>query len=74
MYALLGVLSCSSPFLKAQRVVDKTLEITVQVVDGQNGKPVANQHVLVFTGSSSDAVKTSAQHTGVTTDKNGSER
>ena len=39
--------------------------ITVQVLDGRNGKPLADQHVLVFTGLSSDAVKTHAQHTAL---------
>jgi hypothetical protein len=57
--------------MKAQRITDKTLDITVQVLDGRNGKPLEDQHVLVFTGLSADAVKTHAQHTGVTTDKDG---
>ena len=47
------------------------MNITVQVLDGRNGKPLADQHVLVFTGLSADAVKTHAQHTGVTTGKDG---
>ena len=70
IYALAGALFFS-PFMTAQRITDKTLDITVQVLDGRNGKPLADQHVLVFTGLSSDAVKTHAQHTGVTTDKEG---
>ena len=57
--------------MKAQRITDKTLEIKVQVLDGRNIKAFADQHVLVFTGLSSDAVKTHAQHTGVMTDKEG---
>jgi protocatechuate 3,4-dioxygenase beta subunit len=68
IYALVAVLLCST-MMKAQ--TDKTLDITVQVLDGRNGKPVADQHVLVFTGLSAAAVKTHAQHTGVTTDKDG---
>ena len=51
--------------------VAQSINITVQVLDGRNGKPLADQHVLVFTGLSSDAVKTHAQHTGVTTAKDG---
>jgi hypothetical protein len=43
----------------------------VQVLDGRNGKTLANQHVLVFTGLSANAVKTYAQHAWVTTDKDG---
>ena len=61
-----------SATLKAQNAaMAKTLDIVVQVLDGRNGKPLADQHVLVFTGISSDAVKTHAQHTGLTTDKDG---
>jgi hypothetical protein len=68
IYALVAVLLCST-MMKAQ--TDKTLDITMQVLDGRNGKPLADQHVLVFTGLSADAVKTHAQHTGVTTGKDG---
>jgi hypothetical protein len=57
--------------LSTSAAVAQTMNITVQVLDGRNAKPLADQHVLVFTGLSSDAVKTHAQHTGVTTDKNG---
>src|SRR5271170_3604537 len=49
----------------------KATEIVVQVVDGRNGKPMAHQHLLVFTGVSSDAVKSHAAHIGLTTDKDG---
>lgn len=47
IYALVAALLCST-MMKAQ--TDKTLAITVQVLDGRNGKPLADQHVLVFTG------------------------
>ncbi len=63
---LAGVLLLGTSAAVAQR-----LDITVQVFDGRNGKPMADQHVLVFTGLSADAVKTHAQHTGVTTGKDG---
>jgi hypothetical protein len=49
----------------------KTINISVLVFDGRNGKPLGGQHVLVFTGQTSDSVKTHAQHADVTTDKNG---
>lgn len=69
--SLVGVFLFSAT-LKAQNGgMAKTLDIVVQVLDGRNGKPLADQHVLVFTGMSSDAVKTQAQHTGLTTDKDG---
>ena len=66
MKLLAGLLMLSTTIATAQ-----TLAITVQVLDGRNGKPLADQHVLVFTGLSAAAVKTHAQHTGVTTDKDG---
>jgi len=71
MCALAGVLLFGA-MAKAQNAgMQKTLDITVQVLDGRNEKPMADQHVLVFTGLSADAVKTHAQHTGVTTDTSG---
>ncbi len=69
MRPLVGLLMLSTTLATAQ-----TLDITVQVLDGRNGKPLADQHVLVFTGLSADAVKTHAQHTRVTTDKDERER
>ncbi len=35
----------------------QSMNITVQVFDGRNGKPLPDQHVQVFTGISSYAVK-----------------
>jgi hypothetical protein len=49
----------------------KRLEITVQTIDGRNGKPLAHQHLLIFTGMSSDDVKTHAAHVELTTGKEG---
>jgi hypothetical protein len=69
--SLLGM-SLLGSTLKAQNAgMEQPLNITVQVLDGRNGKPLKDQHVLVFTGMSSSAVKSHAQHTGVTTDKDG---
>jgi hypothetical protein len=45
--------------------------ITVQALDGRNGKTLANQHLFVFTGASVEGVKSHAEHAGLTTDKNG---
>ncbi|MES2222220.1 MAG: hypothetical protein V4587_14795 [Acidobacteriota bacterium] len=71
MCALAGVLLFGVT-IKAQNTgMEKTLDITVQVLDGRNGKPLADQHVLVFTGTSSGAVKSHAEHTGLTTGKDG---
>ena len=49
----------------------QNINIMVQALDGRNGKPLANQHLLVFTGASEGAVKSHAVHTSLTTDKNG---
>ncbi len=71
MCALGGLLLFGSMAEAQNAEMQKTLDITVQVLDGRNGKPMADQHVLVFTGLSAGAVKTHAQHTGVKTDKSG---
>jgi len=71
VYALIGMLLLSTT-MKAQNAgVEKTLDIKVQVLDGRNGKPLADQHILVFTGLSSTAVKTHAAHMDITTGKDG---
>lgn len=49
----------------------QTVNVTVQTLDGRNGKPLSNQRLLVFTGLTSDAVKSHAEHTGLMTDKGG---
>jgi hypothetical protein len=62
----------SGSFSKAQtEVVPASLDIAVQVLDGRNGKPIPNQRVLVFVGGSSEAAKSHAEHTDLTTDKDG---
>lgn len=67
-----AVLGLSTTILTAQTgATAKTIDIVVQALDGRNGKPLANQHLLVFTGLSGDAVKSHAEHTGLTTNKDG---
>ncbi len=68
--ALAGVLLFSSTS-RAQRMAGESQDITLRALDGRNGKPLADQHVLVFTGISSNAVRSHATATDVTTDKNG---
>ncbi len=68
---LIGVLLLGSALKAENAGMEESLKITVQVFDGRSGKPLKDQHVLVFTGLSSNAVKSHAQHTGVTTDKDG---
>jgi hypothetical protein len=62
----------SGSLSKAQtESVPGTVDIAVQVLDGRNGKPIPNQRVLVFIGGSSEAAKSHAEHTDLTTDKDG---
>ena len=49
-----------------------SINIVVQALDGRNGKPLANQHLLVFTGPTRAAVISHASNMELTTDKNGS--
>jgi hypothetical protein len=46
-------------------------QIVVQAVDGRNGKPIANQHMLVFGGDSTEAVRQQKNQYELTTDKDG---
>lgn len=68
---LVGVFMFSYVISAPAGGLEQPLNISVQALDGRNGKPLANQHLLVFTGASVDAVKSHAEHTGLTTDKNG---
>lgn len=71
MCLLAGLLFWGSVVMGQNGAFAKSKEIVVQALDGRNGKPLANQHLLVFTGISGDAVKSHAEHTGLTTDKSG---
>jgi hypothetical protein len=51
--------------------MSKTIEIQLQALDGRNGKPLQNQRLLVFTGSSVNDLKSHATHLSLTTDKEG---
>lgn len=46
-------------------------QIVVQAVDARNGKPIANQHMLVFGGDSPEAVRQHENQYDLTTDKDG---
>ncbi len=62
----------SGSLLRAQNEgVPKSVAIAVRVLDGRNGKPIPNQRVLVFVGGSSKVAKSHAEHTDLTTDKDG---
>jgi hypothetical protein len=71
VFALIGALWFGATTRAQSARTEQSLSITVQVLDARNGKPLKNQHVLVFAGPSSDAVKTHAQHTGLVTDEAG---
>jgi len=46
-------------------------KIVVQVLNGKNGKPIANEHLVVFTGASEDKVKQHKNHAEIRTDAKG---
>jgi hypothetical protein len=71
MCFLAGLFLFSNAVVGQTGVPAEAVNITVQALDGRNAKTLANQHLLVFTGASVDAVKSHAAHTGLTTDKNG---
>jgi hypothetical protein len=68
---LTAVLLSNGVAVGQRGTMEKTMDIVVQALDGRNGKPLANPHLLVFTGASSDVVKSHTEHTGLTTDKDG---
>ncbi len=45
--------------------------IVVHVVDGRNGRPLANQHLLVFAGESPESVREHNKQFELVTDKDG---
>jgi len=46
-------------------------QIVVQAMDGRNGKPLANQRLLIFGGDSPEAVRRHAKDYVLVTDKDG---
>lgn len=68
---LVGLFVFSDVIIGQTGALEQPVNISVQALDGRNGKPLANQHLLVFTGLTSDAVKSHAEHTGLTTNKDG---
>jgi hypothetical protein len=68
---LVVVLLLSMTLMAQNGAIAKTTDIVVQALDGRNGKPLSNQHLLVFTGLTSDTVKSHAENTGLTTNKDG---
>lgn len=68
---LVGLFLLSTAIFAQAGTLEQPVNIAVQALDGRNGKPLADQHLLVFTGASINAVKSHAEHTGLTTDKDG---
>lgn len=46
-------------------------DIKIHVIDGKSGKPIANEHLLVFEGDSVEAVKQHQHHVDLHTDSAG---
>jgi hypothetical protein len=49
----------------------QNIDIVVHAVDGRNGRPLAHERLLVFTGASAYAVQWHPDHVSLTTDKDG---
>lgn len=60
-----AVLAAQSP------ATTNKVDIVLQALDGRNGKPLASRRLLVFTGMSSNSVRSQAKSTELTTNKDG---
>jgi len=58
-------------FVLRATALAQNVEIVLHAVDGRNGKPIANHHLLVTTGMSGDAVRSWTNHVDLETDKDG---
>jgi len=45
--------------------------IIIHVIDGRNGKPVQNEHILIFQGASAQDIRELKNHLDLQTDANG---
>src|SRR5260370_41563066 len=45
--------------------------IVIHLIDGRNGKPVSNEHLLIFEGASPEDIKEHRSHLDLQTDANG---
>jgi hypothetical protein len=70
--SLAAMLWCSGSALAQDAKETPSINIVVQAFDGRNGKPLQNQHLLVFTGPTRAAVISHASNMELTTDKSGS--
>jgi hypothetical protein len=68
---LVGLFLFIRVVMAQNKAMENSMGIVVQARDGRNGKPLAHQRLLVFTGESSSSVKSHASHIGLTTDKDG---
>jgi hypothetical protein len=46
-------------------------KIVIHVIDGRNGKPVSNEHILIFQGVSAEDIRELKNHLDLQTDANG---
>ncbi len=71
MCSLAGLFFCGVVLVAQNASMPRSIDITVQVLDGRNGKPIPNQRLLVFVGKSSEAARSHAEHTDLTTGRDG---
>lgn len=71
--AWLSMIVCSLAMSASAAAVPlATRQVVVHAVDGRSGKPLRNQHLLVFGGGSKDALRQHKQHFEVVTGADGS--
>ena len=66
-----GMLLFAGILVLGATTIAQSTQIIVRAVDGRNGKPLANQHLLVFAGKSPDGVREQETHFDLMTDKDG---
>lgn len=65
VYALLVLMGTG------QAATPGNIEIVVQALDGRTGKPIENQHLLLFGGESAETAKQHKQHYELVTGRDG---
>ncbi|QHN02112.1 hydroxyisourate hydrolase [Granulicella sp. WH15] len=55
----------------ASKLPAQSKNLSIQILDAKTGKPIANNHVLLFFGTTTDDLRSLGQHAELTTNKDG---
>jgi hypothetical protein len=69
--SLIAGLLYFSAFLGILNTLQTANNITIQIIDGRIGKPLMNQHIIVFGGATEEAAQAHQIHYEFTTDDKG---